>query len=50
MRLNKWLKEEGEVGGGTITPDVAQFAPKLTLADRRKQRKVKFKKKSKLLG
>lgn len=49
MRLNKWLKEEGEVGG-TVTADVAQFQPKLTLASRAPRKRVKLKKKSKLLG
>lgn len=50
MRLCKWLKEEGESGGGMTTPAIARFEPKLTLADRHKRRSVKFKKKSKLLG
>lgn len=53
MRLNRYisqLKEDGEIGGGTVTTDIAQYQPKLTLADRRKQRKIKFKRKSKLLG
>lgn len=52
MRLNKYLKlkEDGETGGGTITPNIAQFQPKLTLASRTKRKKIKFKRKSRLLG
>lgn len=52
MRLNKFLlklKEEGETGGMT-TGDVAQFAPKLSLASRSTRRRVKKVRKSKLFG
>lgn len=52
MRLNRYisqLKEDGETGA-VVTTDIAQYQSKLTLADRRKQRKIKFKRKSKLLG
>jgi hypothetical protein len=52
MRLNRFLlklKEEGEAGGIT-TGDVAQFAPKLTLASRSTRRRVRKIRKSKLFG
>ena len=52
MRLNRYMeqiKEDGEAGG-TVTADVAQFQPKLTLASRAPKKKLKFKKKSKLIG
>lgn len=54
MRLLNFLlkiKEEGEVGSGaTTTNNVAQYAPKLTMARRQTRRKTKTVRKSKLLG
>jgi hypothetical protein len=46
MRLLKYIEEEGEttagISGGTTTPNIAKFEPKLTLARRRRKKKRMF--------